>query len=75
MKHLTPREIEVLGYYDTFTAREGHAPTLQEVATALGVSKQRIEKQLGYLQASGYVERERQTARGVRVVKLPGGAR
>jgi repressor LexA len=57
-KTLSPRQKSLLTYLETFLAERGYAPTLAEMATALGVSSlQAVKDHLTALERKGYLRR------------------
>jgi repressor LexA len=69
---LTKRQKEALDFVAAYTGRHGYPPTVRELASALGISGPKGAKQfLDALAAKGYIRREPENARAIRVV---GGA-
>ena len=67
---LTERQSEALDFIRDYLRRHQKPPTLTELADGLGLrSTNAVSKILAALAAKGYIERERGTARGVRLVQ------
>lgn len=64
-------ELALLLYIHTHTQREGYAPATRDMRAALGMTQRALYRRLDYLEAWGYITRERRRVRGVRVVRLP----
>lgn len=73
---LTKRQKEALDFVTAYTGRHGYPPTVRELAAALGISGPKGAKQfLDALTAKGYIRREPENARAIRVVEQEGGGR
>ncbi|WP_018880681.1 transcriptional repressor LexA [Thioalkalivibrio sp. ALE30] len=72
MEALTPHQRSVLEALQRFAA-EGHAPSLEELAQALGLrSRGSLHKHIRALEAAGYVQPARGRHRGIRLAnELP----
>ena len=64
---LTEKQIRVLRYFRDYRREHGIAPTLDEAAQALGVSKITIHEHLNQLTKKGAIHRDRAKARAVSV--------
>lgn len=72
---LTKRQKEALDFVAAYTGRHGYPPTVRELAAALGISGPKGAKQfLDALAAKGYIRREPENARAIRVVGPAGGS-
>jgi repressor LexA len=71
---LTRRQKEALDFVAAYTERHGYPPTVRELASALGISGPKGAKQfLDALAAKGYIQREPENARAIRVVEGAAG--
>jgi repressor LexA len=68
---LTEKQIRVLRYYRDYKRENGIAPTLEEAAEALGVSKITIYEHLSHLQRKGAIHRDKAKARAVSILFDP----
>ena len=68
---LTEKQIRVLRYFRDYRRDKGIAPTLEEAAQALGVSKITIHEHLNQLTRKGAVHRDRAKARAVAILHDP----
>lgn len=68
---LTEKQIRVLRYFRDYRRQHGIAPTLEEAATALGVSKITIYEHLNHLVQKGAVYRDKAKARAVAILYDP----
>jgi repressor LexA len=67
---LTKRQKEALDFVAAYTGRHGYPPTVRELAAALGISGPKGAKQfLDALASKGYIQREPENARAIRVVE------
>jgi repressor LexA len=64
---LTPKQLRVLTLIRDFTSARGYAPTMQELADELGVSKVTVFEHIGALQRKGCLRRSRHKARSLRL--------
>ncbi|MBL8726222.1 MAG: transcriptional repressor LexA [Planctomycetes bacterium] len=71
---LTEKQIRVLRYFRDYRREKGIAPTLDEAAAALGVSKITIHEHLNQLARKGAIHRDRARARAVAILYDPDGA-
>jgi repressor LexA len=70
---LTERQAAVLRYFRDYRQERGIAPTLEEAAQALGVSKITIHEHLTHLAAKGAIVRDRAKSRSVAILYDPDG--
>lgn len=70
---LTEKQIRVLRYFRDYRRDRGIAPTLEEAAGALGVSKITIHEHLNQLSRKGAIHRDRAKARAVAILHDPDG--
>ncbi|HEB52484.1 MAG TPA: transcriptional repressor LexA [bacterium] len=68
---LTEKQIRVLRYFRDYRREHGIAPTLDEAARALGVSKITIHEHLNQLTRKGAIHRDRAKARAVAILYDP----
>jgi repressor LexA len=68
---LTEKQIRVLRYFRDYRRDKGIAPTLEEAAQALGVSKITIHEHLNQLTRKGAIHRDRAKARAVAILHDP----
>lgn len=68
---LTEKQIRVLRYFRDYRREKGIAPTLDEAAHALGVSKITIHEHLNQLTRKGAIHRDRAKARAVAILYDP----
>ena len=68
---LTEKQILVLRYFRDYRRERGIAPTLDEAARALGVSKITIHEHLNQLTKKGAIHRDRAKARAVAILYDP----
>ncbi len=68
---LTEKQIRVLRYFRDYRREKGIAPTLDEAARALGVSKITIHEHLNQLTRKGAIHRDRAKARAVAILHDP----
>lgn len=68
---LTEKQIRVLRYFRDYRRENGIAPTLEEAAEALGVSKITIHEHLNQLTKKGAVHRDKAKARAVAILHDP----
>ncbi|MFN7587486.1 MAG: transcriptional repressor LexA [Planctomycetota bacterium] len=68
---LTEKQIRVLRYFRDYRRERGIAPTLDEAAQALGVSKITIHEHLNQLTRKGAIHRDRAKARAVAILHDP----
>ena len=68
---LTEKQIRVLRYFRDYREEHSIAPTLEEAAQALGVSKITIHEHLNQLSKKGAIHRDRAKARAVAILFDP----
>lgn len=68
---LTEKQIRVLRFFRDYRREKGIAPTLDEAAHALGVSKITIHEHLNQLTKKGAIHRDRAKARAVAILHDP----
>lgn len=68
---LTEKQIRVLRYFRDYRRERGIAPTLEEAAGALGVSKITIHEHLNQLSRKGVIHRDKAKARAVAILHDP----
>jgi repressor LexA len=68
---LTEKQIRVLRFFRDYRNEKGIAPTLDEAAQALGVSKITIHEHLNQLTRKGAIHRDRAKARAVAILHDP----
>jgi repressor LexA len=67
---LTPRQERLLRFIETSIAKQGYAPTLQEMARAMGIaSLQGVKDHLAALERKGYLRRSPGRRRAITVVR------
>jgi len=71
---LTGKQIRVLRYYRDYRRDHGIAPTLDEAALALGVSKVTVHEHLYQLERKGAVHRDKAKSRAVAILYDPDAA-
>ncbi len=71
---LTEKQLAVLRFYRDYWRQNGLAPTLEEAAGELGVSKITIHEHLKHLEAKGAIRRDRAKARSVAILHDPDDA-
>ena len=67
--NITPRQQEVVRVIEEFTREKGYAPTLEEIASRLGVTKITVFHLLARLKRKGVIRRGRYQTRSVEVIK------
>lgn len=71
---LTPKQKKILDYIEDFTARQGYPPSQQEIARAFGFrSLGTVQNYLVRLEREGFLARQWNARRGMRVVQGQGG--
>lgn len=76
MKQLTPNQIRVVQFLREFIEWNGYAPTLDEIAGRLDVTKPTVQQYLAALEAKGVIRRERYAHRAIELIaEEPGGPR
>lgn len=75
MSPLTPKQKKILDFIESFTAREGYAPSQQEIAHAFSYSSLgTVQNYLVRLQREGYLAKDWNARRSLRVVRPESGA-
>jgi len=75
MSPLTPKQKKILDFIEAFTDRQGYAPSQQEIAHAFGFrSLGTIQNYLVRLQREGFLIKDENARRGLRVVRSEGGS-
>ncbi|MGQ9652212.1 MAG: hypothetical protein ACUVXJ_19125 [Phycisphaerae bacterium] len=71
-KPLTGQQLNVLRFVEDFLRDRGFPPTLREIATALGLASiNAVRGHLTALERKGYIVRDAEKARSIRVVHSP----
>jgi repressor LexA len=71
-KGLSDRHKRILEVLDSYTEQYGYPPSIREICKRANISSTSVANYyLDRLEELGYIERDRQVARGVRLVKLP----
>ncbi len=65
---MTPRQLEVLRYVEGYSVRNGYAPTLQEIADELKVTKVTVLSHLRRLEEGRHIRRGHYRRRGIDVL-------
>jgi len=63
--NLTPRQLEIVRFIRDYVAEHDYAPTYQEIADHLGVSRPTVFEHIEALQAKGALRRERTRSRAI----------
>ncbi len=69
MYELSPKQQRCLSYLEKEIAENGHAPSLRQAASDLGVSHAAVAQQIKALTEKGYVIRKGHYSRDIRVLK------
>lgn len=67
VEHLTDRQEQILRHIRRAIAVEGDAPTVAELASAVGMRPSSVHYQLRELETKGAIVREPGSARGIRL--------
>lgn len=67
MGSVTPKQRKVLQYIEGFTARAGYSPTLEEIATGVGVTKATVQQYVQALEEKGMLARRRYSHRSIEI--------
>jgi SOS-response transcriptional repressor LexA len=67
VEHLTDRQEQILRHIRRAIAVDGDAPTVAELAAAVGMRPSSVHYQLRELETKGAIVREPGTARGIRL--------
>lgn len=65
----TPRQLQILRYVHGYTEYQRYAPTQDEIAGALGISKPTVFEHLYTMRDRGVIDFERFKARSIKVTK------
>jgi repressor LexA len=66
---LSPRQQAILAYLKKYVAENGYPPSMREIGQAAEVSSTSVVSyNLNILQEKGYIQRDREISRGVRLV-------
>jgi repressor LexA len=69
---LSPRQEAILAYIKKYVAENGYPPSMREIGQAAEVSSTSVVSyNLNILQEKGYIQRDREISRGVRLVEKP----
>jgi repressor LexA len=69
MKGLSSRQERILSFIREFIRKNGYPPTIREIGKAVGISSTSVVNyNLNVLQRRGYLVREREVSRGLRLV-------
>ncbi len=63
--NLTPRQHDIIEFIREYVAENDYAPTMQEIADRLGVSRPTVFEHIEALEAKGAIDREPVRARGI----------
>jgi repressor LexA len=63
--NLTPRQLEIVNFIRDYFAENGYAPTMQEMADRLGVSRPTVFEHIEALEAKGALRRQALRSRGI----------
>ena len=63
--NLTPRQLEIVSFIRDYFADKGYAPTMQEIANHLGVSRPTVFEHIEALEAKGALQRQALRSRGI----------
>jgi len=63
--NLTPRQLEIVTFIREYFADHGYAPTMQEMADHLGVSRPTVFEHIEALEAKGALQRQALRSRGI----------
>ena len=67
---LSPRQQAILAYIKKYVAENGYPPSMREIGQAAEVSSTSVVSyNLNILQEKGYIQRDREISRGVRLVE------
>ncbi|MGB2938539.1 MAG: transcriptional repressor LexA [Phycisphaerae bacterium] len=71
MRNLTPRQLDIVRFIHDYTVEHEYAPTMQEIADHLGVSRPTVFEHLGALEKKDVIRREPTLARSISLVPEP----
>jgi repressor LexA len=63
--NLTPRQLEIVNFIREYFADKGYAPTMQEIANHLGVSRPTVFEHIEALEAKGAIHRQALRSRAI----------
>lgn len=63
--NLTPRQLEIVSFIRDYFGDKGYAPTMQEIADHLGVSRPTVFEHIEALEAKGALQRQALRSRGI----------
>ncbi len=67
---LSPRQRDVLSFITRFVKDKGYPPTIREIGQAVNISSTSVvDYNLNILQTKGYIHRDRDVSRGVRLLE------
>ena len=66
--NLTPRQLQIVKFIRTYVAEHEYAPTMQEIADHLGVSRPTVFEHIEALEARGAIKRQRTRSRAIELV-------
>jgi repressor LexA len=67
---LSPRQQEILAFLKRFIEENGYPPTIREIGQAVHTSSTSVVSyNLNLLQAKGYIQRDREISRGVKLIE------
>lgn len=69
MKPITPRSYKAFLFIEAYMKQNGYSPSMQEIATALGVTKSNVGERLNRLQTAGWISRERYKQRAIKILR------
>ena len=75
MERLTPNQLKVLQFIEGFIRWSGYAPTLDEIARQMSVSKPTVQQYLQALEQKRAIRRERYAHRSIEIVAEDDAAR
>ena len=73
--NLTPRQLQIVEFIREYTADAGYAPTMQEIADHLGVSRPTVFEHIEALQAKGALHRQALLSRAIELAPELSGRR
>jgi len=71
MRNLTPRQLDIVKFLADYSVEHGYAPTMQEIADHLGVSRPTVFEHLVALEKKDVIRREPTLARSISLVPEP----
>ena len=67
---LSPRQENILAFIKRFSDEHGYPPTIREIGEAVSISSTSVVNyNLNVLQEKGYIQRDREISRGVKLVE------